>query len=186
MVARQLERSLAIVVMSKSEPDKLLAFRIGNAGGITIGYGEDEVVIASDITAIIPHTKKVNFLSDGEMVSTTPSNTKFFTLNGEEFNKTPQTMSYDPVSIARGGFKHFMLKEIHEQPESIISTLRGRVIFGSSDILLEEMPLDKKTLRDINRVVLVAMGTSFHAALVGQHMIEQLSGIPATAENASE
>ena len=186
MAARQLEGSQAIVVMSKSEPEKLLAFRIGNAGGITIGYGEDEVVIASDITAIIPHTKKVNFLSDGEMVSTTPSNTKFFTLNGEEFNKTPQTMSYDPVSIARGGFKHFMLKEIHEQPESIISTLRGRVIFGSSDILLEEIPLDKKTLRDINRVVLVAMGTSFHAALVGQHMIEQLSGIPATAENASE
>ena len=186
MAARQLEGSQAIVVMSKSEPEKLLAFRIGNAGGITIGYGEDEVVIASDITAIIPHTKKVNFLSDGEMVSTTPSNTKFFTLNGEEFKKTPQTMSYDPVSIARGGFKHFMLKEIHEQPESIISTLRGRVIFGSSDILLEEIPLDKKTLRDINRVVLVAMGTSFHAALVGQHMIEQLSGIPATAENASE
>ena len=186
MAARQLEGSQAIVVMSKSEPEKLLAFRIGNAGGITIGYGEDEVVIASDITAIIPHTKKVNFLSDGEMVSTTPSNTKFFTLNGEEFNKTPQTMSYDPVSIARGGFKHFMLKEIHEQPESIISTLRGRVIFGSSDIFLEEIPLDKKTLRDINRVVLVAMGTSFHAALVGQHMIEQLSGIPATAENASE
>ncbi|MQF98999.1 MAG: glutamine--fructose-6-phosphate transaminase (isomerizing) [SAR202 cluster bacterium] len=186
MAARQLEGSQAIVVMSKSEPEKLLALRIGNAGGITVGYGEDEVVIASDMTAIIPHTKKVNFLSDGEMVSTTPSNTKFFTLNGEEFNKTPQTLSYDPVSIARGGFKHFMLKEIHEQPESIISTLRGRVIFGSSNILLEEIPLDKKTLRDMNRVVLVAMGTSFHAALVGQHMIEQLSGIPATAENASE
>ena len=186
MAARQLEGSQAIVVMSKSEPDKLLAFRIGNAGGITIGYGEDEVVIASDITAIIPHTKKVNFLSDGEMVSTTPSNTKFFTLNGEEFNKTPQTMSYDPVSIARGGFKHFMLKEIHEQPESIISTLRGRVIFGSSNIVLEGIPLDKNTVTNINRVILVAMGTSFHAALVGQHMIEQLSGIPATAENASE
>ena len=186
IAARQLEGSQAIVVMSKSEPEKLLALRIGNAGGITIGYGEDEVVIASDITAIIPHTKKVNFLSDGEMVSTTPSNTKFFTLNGEEFNKTPQTMSYDPVSIARGGFKHFMLKEIHEQPESIISTLRGRVIFGSSNIVLEGIPLDKNTVTNINRVILVAMGTSFHAALVGQHMIEQLSGIPATAENASE
>jgi len=186
MAARQLEGSQAIVVMSKSEPDKLLAFRIGNAGGITIGYGEDEVFLASDITAIIPHTKRINFLSDGEMLSTTPSNTKFFTLNGDEFKKTPQIMSYDPISIARGGFKHFMLKEIHEQPESIISTLRGRVIFGSSDISLEEMPLDKKILKNINRVVLVAMGTSFHAALVGQHMIEQLSGIPATAENASE
>ena len=186
IAARQLEGSQAIVVMSKSEPEKLLALRIGNAGGITIGYGEDEVVIASDITAIIPHTKKVNFLSDGEMVSTTPSNTKFFTLNGEEFKKTPQTMSYDAVSIARGGFKHFMLKEIHEQPESIISTLRGRVIFGSSNIVLEGIPLDKNTVTNINRVILVAMGTSFHAALVGQHMIEQLSGIPATAENASE
>ena len=186
IAARQLEGSQAIVVMSKSEPEKLLALRIGNAGGITIGYGEDEVVIASAITAIIPHTKKVNFLSDGEMVSTTPSNTKFFTLNGEEFKKTPQTMSYDAVSIARGGFKHFMLKEIHEQPESIISTLRGRVIFGSSNIVLEGIPLDKNTVTNINRVILVAMGTSFHAALVGQHMIEQLSGIPATAENASE
>ena len=186
IAARQLEGSQAIVVMSKSEPEKLLALRIGNAGGITIGYGEDEVVIASDITAIIPHTKKVNFLSDGEMVSTTPSTTKFFTLNGEEFKKTPQTMSYDAVSIARGGFKHFMLKEIHEQPESIISTLRGRVIFGSSNIVLEGIPLDKNTVTNINRVILVAMGTSFHAALVGQHMIEQLSGIPATAENASE
>ena len=186
IAARQLEGSQAIVVMSKSEPEKLLALRIGNAGGITIGYGEDEVVIASDITAIIPHTKKVNFLSDGEMVSTTPSNTKFFTLNGEEFKKPPQTMSYDAVSIARGGFKHFMLKEIHEQPESIISTLRGRVIFGSSNIVLEGIPLDKNTVTNINRVILVAMGTSFHAALVGQHMTEHLSGIPATAENASE
>ena len=184
--AIRLEGSQAIVVMCKSEPEKLIAFRIGNAGGITVGYGEEEIIIASDITAIIPQTKRINFLSDGEMVSTTPSNTKFYTLSGKEIQKTPQTMIYDPISIARGGFKHFMLKEIHEQPEAIISTLRGRVTFGSPNISLEGILFDDEDLKHINRVVLIAMGTSFHAALVGQHMIEQLSGIPATAENASE
>ena len=184
--ALRLSGSQAVVAIYNKEPDKLLAFKIGNAGGITVGYGENEMLVASDLPAIIPHTKKIVFLADGEMITATPTYASYSNLSGDKIKKHPQIISYDPVSVAKGGFKHFMLKEIHEQPEAVMSTLRGRVVFGSSQISLENIPLKKPDIKKINRVIFIAMGTSFHAALVGRHMMENMSGIPSQAENASE
>ncbi|MFH1560195.1 MAG: glutamine--fructose-6-phosphate transaminase (isomerizing) [Chloroflexota bacterium] len=176
----------AVVAIYNGEPEKLIAFRIGNAGGIAVGYGEGEMLLASDLPAIIPHTQRVAFLSAGEMVSLTPTSASYASLQGSAVEKKPQITPYDPVSVAKGGYKHFMLKEISEQPQATISTLRGRVSFDPWAIFLEDVHLTESDIRGINRVIFTAMGTSFHAALVARHMMEQLSGIPSEAENASE
>ena len=176
----------AVVVIHNGEPEKLLAFSIGNAGGIVVGYGESEMLLASDLPAIIPHTQRVAFLSAGEMVSLTPTSVSYASLEGAAIEKNPQVLPYDPVSVAKVGFKHFMLKEISEQPQATISTLSGRVSFDPWDISLEDVHLTQSDIQGINRVIFTAMGTSFHAALIARHMMEQLSGIPSEAENASE
>jgi glucosamine--fructose-6-phosphate aminotransferase (isomerizing) len=176
----------AVVVVYNGEPEKLLAFRIGNAGGIVVGYGENEMLLASDLPAIIPHTQRVAFLSDREMVSLTPTSASYTSLNGPAIEKTPQVIPYDPVSVAKGGYEHFMLKEISEQPQTAIATLQGRVSFDPWGISLEDVHITESDIRGINRVIFTAMGTSFHAALIARHMMEQLSGVPSEAENASE
>ena len=176
----------AVVVIYNGEPEKLLAFRIGNAGGIVVGYGKSEMLLASDLPAIIPHTQRVAFLSAGEMVSLTPTSASYTSLQGHAIEKKPQVVPYDPVSAAKGGYKHFMLKEIAEQPQATISTLRGRVSFDPWDIHLENIHLTESDIQGIKRVIFTAMGTSFHAALIARFMMEQMSGIQSEAENASE
>ena len=184
--ALRLTGAHAAVVMCKREPGKLIAFRIRNAGGLLVGYGENEMLLASDLPAIIPHTRQVAFLSAGEMVSLTGNSASYASLDGSALEKAPQLLSYDPVSIAKGGYKHFMLKEIVEQPQATIATLRGRVSFDTGDVSLEGLNLTDSDIKGINRVIFVAMGTSFNAALVARYMMEQLSGLPSEAENASE
>jgi glucosamine--fructose-6-phosphate aminotransferase (isomerizing) len=184
--ALRLAGAHAAVVIYSGEPEKLLAFRIGNAGGIVVGYGESEMLLASDLPAIIPHTQRVAFLSAGEMVSLTPTSVYYTSLQGPAIEKNPQVVPYDPVSVAKGGYKHFMLKEITEQPQATISTLRGRVSFDPWDVSLEDVHFTESDIQGINRVIFTAMGTSFHAALIARHMMEQLNGIPSEAENASE
>ena len=184
--ALRLTGAHAAVVMCKREPGKLIAFRIRNAGGLLVGYGENEMLLASDLPAIIPHTRQVAFLSAGEMVSLTGNSASYASLDGSALEKAPQLLPYDPVSIAKGGYKHFMLKEIVEQPQATIATLRGRVSFDTGDVSLEGLNLTDSDIKGINRVIFVAMGTSFNAALVARYMMEQLSGLPSEAENASE
>ena len=184
--ALRLTGAHAAVVMCKREPGKLIAFRIRNAGGLLVGYGENEMLLASDLPAIIPHTRQVAFLSAGEMVSLTGNSASYASLDGSALEKAPQLLPYDPVSIAKGGYKHFMLKEIVEQPQATIATLRGRVSFDTGDVSLDGLNLTDSDIKGINRVIFVAMGTSFNAALVARYMMEQLSGLPSEAENASE
>ena len=184
--ALRLTGAHAAVVMCKREPGKLIAFRVRNAGGILVGYGEGEMLLASDLPAVIPHTRQVAFLSAGEMVSLTSDSAAYSTLDGGVLEKTPQRLSYDAASVAKGGYSHFMLKEIMEQPQASIATLRGRVSFDPWDASLEGLNLSDADIRGINRVIFVAMGTSFNAALVARHMMEQLSGLPSEAEIASE
>ena len=176
----------AVVIIINSEPERLLAFRNGNAGGIVVGYGEGEMLLASDLPALIPITQRIAYLSAGEMVSLTANSVSYSSLQGSAIEKEPQVVSYDPISVAKGGYEHFMLKEISEQPEATISTMRDRVSFDPWDISLENVDFTDSDIRGINRVIFTAMGTSFHAALVARHMMEQLSGIPSVAENASE
>ena len=180
----------ATVVIFNGEPEKILAFRNGNAGGIVVGYGDGEMLLASDLPAIIPITQRVAFLSAGEMVSLTPNSVSYYSIQGQwqgsAIEKEPKVVSYDPVSVAKGEYKHFMIKEISEQPEATISTMRDRISFDPWDISLENVHLTNSDIRCINRVIFTAMGTSFHAALVARHMMEHLSGIPSEAENSSE
>ena len=185
--AKRLKGAQAVAVAFRHEPERVIAFRIGNAGGIAVGYGEGEMLLASDLPAIIPHTQRVAFLSAGEMVSVTADGAVYSTLDGAAaINKLPQVLSYDPVSVAKGGYSHFILKEIQEQPQAAIATLRGRVSFDPWGLDLDGINLTDDDLRSIHRVIFVAMGTSYHAAMIGRHMMERLAGIPSEAENASE
>jgi glucosamine--fructose-6-phosphate aminotransferase (isomerizing) len=174
------------VAFSRSEPGKLVAARVGNAGGVVVGYGGDEMFLASDLPALLPHTQRVAFLADGEIAAVTPCGASYLTADGSTLAKEPQTVSYDPLSAARGNYKHFMLKEISEQPESILDTIRGRVLFEPPTLVLEDVAIPQARLRQIERVVLVGMGTSLHAAMVGRHYIEQIARLPAEVDNASE
>jgi glucosamine--fructose-6-phosphate aminotransferase (isomerizing) len=182
----QMEGAHALVAFSRREPGKLVAARAGNAGGVVVGYGRDEMFLASDLPALLPHTQSVAFLADGEIAAVTPCGASYLTAAGEELPKEAQTVSYDPLSAARGNYKHFMLKEICEQPESILDTIRGRVLFDPPTLVLEDVTIPRRRLRQIKRVVLVGMGTSLHAAMVGRHYIEQIARIPAEVDNASE
>ena len=184
--ALRLRGAQAVAAAFRSEPERVIAFRVRNAGGIAVGYGDGEMLLASDLPAIIPHTQRVAFLSAGEMVSVTADAAVYSTLEGAAVEKTPQVMPYDPVSVAKGGYSHFILKEIQEQPQATIATLRGRVSFDTWDVALDGLNLTDDDIGSIDRVIFVAMGTSYHAAMIGRHMMEQLGGIRSEAENASE
>ena len=176
----------AVLVASKREPGKLVAFRLGNAGGIVVGYGENEMFLASDLPALLPHTKRVAYLAAGEAVSTSRSGAQYTTLDGKPAGKEIVQVPYDAVAAARGEYKHFMLKEISEQPEAVINTMRGRVSFDSLEVQLPELDFTDDDIGAIDKVVLVGMGTSLHAAMVGRTWIETLARIPAEADNSSE
>ncbi|MDP7628901.1 MAG: glutamine--fructose-6-phosphate transaminase (isomerizing), partial [SAR202 cluster bacterium] len=176
----------AIVVISKSEPGKILAVRLGNAGGITIGYGEGEMYVASDLSALIEHTTNLAHLNGGEIAIIDKDTATFTDLSGKMIPKIPGKVDYDPVSITKGDYQHFMLKEINEQPEAVISSFRERISFNSGDVSLEGFPLSRYEIRALRRVVMVGMGTSLHAAMVGRHWIERIANIPAEWDNSSE
>ncbi|KPK21367.1 MAG: glutamine amidotransferase [Dehalococcoidia bacterium SM23_28_1] len=182
----QMEGAHAMVVFSLSEPDKLVAARVGNAGGVVVGYGQGEMFLASDLPALLPHTRRVVFLADGEIAAVTSESVSYLSADGAVLAKEAQTVPYDPLAVARGNYKHFMLKEISEQPEAILDTIRGRARFEPPSVALEDVAIPRRRLGQIRRVVLVGMGTSLHAAMVGRHYIEQIARIPAEVDNSSE
>jgi glucosamine--fructose-6-phosphate aminotransferase (isomerizing) len=181
----QLSGAHAILAMSLSDAGTIVAARAGNAGGIVIGYGHGENYLASDLPAILPYTRRVVFLEDGEIAAVTSTGVAYLR-EGRHFDKTPSEVPYDPVSAAKGSFKHFMQKEIWEQPESILDTIRGRALFADGRVALEDVGLTGKQVRAIKRVVLVGMGTSLHAAMIGRHYFERIARIPSEVDNASE
>jgi glucosamine--fructose-6-phosphate aminotransferase (isomerizing) len=182
----QIEGAHAIVVMSRREPGALVAARVGNAGGVTVGYGQGEMFVASDLPALLPHTRRVVFLADREVALLRCSGADYWSAAGEVLALEPQTLPYDPVTAAKGVYKHFMLKEIMEQPEAILDTIRGRAQFEPAAVDLEEVPLSDQELGSLKRAVLVGMGTSLHAAMVGRHYFEHIAGLPAEVDNSSE
>ncbi|MGY3252399.1 glutamine---fructose-6-phosphate transaminase (isomerizing) [Thermostichus sp. MS-CIW-19] len=176
----------AVVALDREAPDRLIAARLGNAGAVVIGEGEGENFVASDLPAIIRHTRRVVFLEDGEMAILTDSSVRYQRITGEELRKTPLTVAWDPVSAAKGGYKHFMQKEIHEQPRTITETLRGRVDLEAGRVNLEGLALAEVQLAQVEQIHAVACGTAWHACLVLKYFIESLARTPVQVDYASE
>ncbi|MGH2541544.1 MAG: isomerizing glutamine--fructose-6-phosphate transaminase, partial [Ardenticatenaceae bacterium] len=185
--ALRLRGANAIVVVSRRFPDRIVAVRLGNAGGIVVGYGQDEMVLASDIPAILPHTRDIVYLSGGEIVSMTHTGAHYSTLDGLAVEKEVAHVDYDEMAAVKGDYEHFLLKEIHEQPEAMIDTLRGRISPDFSSVELEELAaFSDEQLRGFQRVVVLGMGTSLHAGMVGRNWLENFARISAEADNSSE
>ena len=184
--ARRIKGSNAVVAFSTRDPDRILAFRLGNAGGLVVGYGQDELLVSSDLPALLPHTRDVAYLEDGEIVSLDKNTASYHRLDGAVVNKRSSHVPYDPQSAAKGEYQHFMLKEIHEQPRAVLHALSGRVLFDQSDVVLDELNLSDDDVERISRIVFIGMGTSLHAAMVGRVWMEALARIPCEFDNSSE
>jgi glucosamine--fructose-6-phosphate aminotransferase (isomerizing) len=182
---RDLRGAYAIGVLARSAPDQLIVAKHG-AGGVVIGLGDGETHVASDIPALLPHTRDVVLLEDGEMAVVTCDGAQISTLDGRLVHRLPTRIDWDASMAEKGGYRHFMLKEIYEQPRAVADTIRGRVVAGEGSVSIPEANLDREQIGRIRRVVLVACGTSYHAALVGRSMIERLAGLPAEVGVASE
>jgi glutamine---fructose-6-phosphate transaminase (isomerizing) len=174
----------ALVAISADALDTLVAARVGPP--LVVGIGRGETFIASDIPAILSHTKDVVFMDDYEVVVVRPSGAEFMKLDGTPIVKTPTRIPWDAIMAEKGGYKHFMLKEIHEQPRAVRDTLLGRVSLEDSTIHLEEIGLSDERLRAVTRMQIVACGTSWHAGLVGKFLVEQLAKVPVEVDYASE
>ncbi|MSQ26959.1 MAG: glutamine--fructose-6-phosphate transaminase (isomerizing) [Dehalococcoidia bacterium] len=176
----------ALIAMRRDEPDKVVAARLGNAGGIVVGYGKNEMFLASDLPALLPYTRQIAFLANREMAVVTAKGVAYYDLEGNPQHKLTQTIALDPAAATKGGYKHFMLKEIMEQPQAIANVMSGRVSFDPPGIHIDDLPFSDEAIRRFKRVVLVGMGSSFYAATLGRTYFEQLVQIPAEVENASE
>ena len=175
-----------IVLFSSREPDKIIAARIGNAGGVVIGIGQNEMFIASDLPAILEHTRKVVFLESRQLAMITQKGLEIQTLEGKPVSYKIQTVAWDPISAEKGEFRHFMHKEIHEQVRSLTDTIAGRVDFDEGRITIPELELTKAQARKISKIFITACGTAYHAGLVGKVQIEKIARIPVEVDIASE
>jgi len=177
--------SYAVGVVSKAAPDRLIAAKHG-AGSVVVGLGKGEMFIASDIPAILSHTRDVVILEDGEVAVVTSGGVVLSTLDDQPVQREPVRIMWDPIMAEKGGYRHFMLKEIYEQPRAITDTFRGRIAPETGAIVLPDLNIDPATVRAIQRVVFVACGTAYHASMLGKTMVERLAGLPAEADLASE
>ncbi len=175
-----------VVLLSASEPDKIVAARIGNAGGVVIGIGEGEMFIASDIPAILDHTRRLIFLESRQMAVVSRDGVKVTTLEGKPVKPTIHTVAWDAVAAEKGEYRHFMQKEIHEQVRSLTDTLAGRVDFDQARIRLPQLNLTAEVAKRIRKIVITACGTASHAGMVGKILIERIARVPVEVEIASE
>jgi glucosamine--fructose-6-phosphate aminotransferase (isomerizing) len=175
-----------IVLLSLREPGTIVAARVGHAGGVVVGQGQGEMYLASDMPALLEHTRQMAFLEPGQMVVVTREGFHASTLDGQAIDLPLQSVSWDPVAAEKGNYKHFMQKEIHEQVRSIGDTIAGRVDFERGRVLLPDLGLTPDYARRIRRIVLIACGTAAHAGMVGRLLIERLAHMPAEVEIASE
>ena len=173
--------SFAFVVMSDKEPGTLVAAK--NSSPLVVGLGDGENYVASDVTAILSETRRVIFIDEGEMVTVTRQGVTITDFEGKPRIREPKIITWSAVQAEKGGFKHYMLKEIHEQPRAVADTLVGRVDLEHDDVLLDGIDLDVKSIK---RIVFIACGTSYHASLVGEFLVESLARIPVEVDLASE
>ena len=176
----------AVVAMQRSQPDRIYAARLGNAGGIVLGFGAGEMFLASDLPALLPHTDRVQALENGHWAELSADAVSIRDRDGREVRVAPQAVELDPVAVAKGPFKHFMLKEIMEQPRALSDCIRGRARVNPAGVALEDVGLSEAQIRSLRRVLIIGMGTSMHAGMVGRFYMERLAGLPADCDNASE
>ena len=175
-----------IVLISSVEPDKIVAARIGNAGGVVVGVGDGEMFVASDLPAILEHTRKVIFLESRQMALITEGGVIVQTLERKAVQPEIHHVTWDPVSAEKGEYRHFMHKEIHEQVRSLTDTIAGRVDFEQSRIRLPELNLTPEYAKKIKKIFITACGTAAHAGMVGKVLIEHLARVPVEVDIASE
>jgi len=182
---RQIRGAYAFCLLSADEPGRIIAAKRGG-GAVVVGLGDGEVFVASDIPAVIPHTRQVVILEDDEVAVIGRDGLAISTLEGASVERTPSVIAWDAAMAQKGGYDHFMLKEIHEQPEAVAATFRGRVNAETGEVRIPEANLTPELVARLRRVVLVSCGTSYHAGLVARLMIERLAGLSAEVDLASE
>ncbi|MCW8860292.1 MAG: glutamine--fructose-6-phosphate transaminase (isomerizing) [Deltaproteobacteria bacterium] len=180
----EVEGAYAVAILCQQEPDKLIAAKLGSP--LVIGQGQGEYFVASDIPAMLSHTREMIFLEDGEIAVFTPEKMWVTDLAGQPLEKQSKTITWSPLMAEKGGYKHFMLKEIYEQPRALADTIAGRLQGEEGDIYLEDLNLDQDQLAGLDKIFIIACGTSWHAGLVGKFYIEKLARIPVEIDIASE
>ena len=181
---RKVEGTFGIAVVSSKDPQKIVAARKGSP--LLVGVGEGEYFIASDASAILAHTRQVVYLDDGDLAVLTPDGYKVMDINATPIRRSVERIEWDLGAIERGGFDHFMLKEVFEQPQTVENTMRGRLILEDGTSKLGGINMSHEQLMAIDNIVITACGTSWHSALIGEMMIEDLARIPVEVEYASE
>ena len=181
---KEVKGSYALAVIKEDEPDKIIGVRRDSP--LVVGLGNGEFFVASDVSAFLNYSSDVIFLDDGEMVVMTKDGVKITGLDGIPIQKGVKSVSWSPSMAEKGGYRHFMLKEIYEQPRAIVDTLRGRFNAESGEVNLEEFGIKEEDLKAVERIFIVACGTSYHSALIGKYMIEGLVRIPVEVDIASE
>lgn len=181
---QEIQGSYALVFLRQHEPQRLIIAK--NATPIVIGTGQGETFVASDIPALLDYTRDVAFLEDGEIAEVRSDGFRILDHESNPLDRATKRITWDALAAQKGGFRHFMLKEIHEQPQAVTDTLRGRISLKSGEARLEEINLSRDELNEIERIHLVACGTAWHAALVGKFLIEELAQIPTEVDYGSE
>ena len=184
LASKELDGAYALCIIHEDVPNTIIATR--RNAPLLIGVGEDENFAASDVPAIIEHTKKAIYLDDNQIAVLKPNSIELFDSNNNKISPKVELLPWEPIALSKMGYKHFMIKEIHEQPDVIRNFLSGKLHSANEPVKLDEVKLDKEKLKNLNRIQVVACGTSLHAAMVGKYVIEELCKIPVDVEASSE